>query len=389
MVYSAVIIEKTEAGYTVRGYDLMNPYFTIIPSIVNNNAYKITVLNSNGVVFNDYQTVKLTVPYGYEFNTQQQIVDFLISYERYLIAQGFTFNDVDAQLAETRNWKLSVKEFLFWAQQGWQPGTIVVLSPVSNVVNLITIGSIADGITDSQYGPRIIDQNFKLIKNNEYSVTRSPTDFNVTITNPDSVVGFVELNLVQYEHVLVFDNVTVFNDIIYKPELGNRQYRLKLIGRKTANWDGSLSAPGFIYNSGVVPVWVQGIDYLKGDLVQYKNQYYTALSNIVASAEFNFNDWKLLPATEIKQGLLPNFSTIAVGSQSFYDSHPVIDNNKQIEYSHGLIGFKPRQYLSDLGVSTTTQIEFYKGFIKQKGTANAVNELLTAEFNNLTSNINF
>ena len=37
---------------------------------------------------------------------------------RYLVAQGFTFNDRDGDLGETRNFKLSVKEFLFWTQQG-------------------------------------------------------------------------------------------------------------------------------------------------------------------------------------------------------------------------------------------------------------------------------
>ena len=60
-----------------------------------------------------------------------------------------------------------------------------------------------------------------------------------------------------------------------------------------------------------------------------------------------------------------------------------------MQYSHALIGYKPRQYLADLGLSETTQIEFYKGFIKQKGTANAVNEMLTATFNNLSSDIKF
>ena len=68
----------------------------------------------------------------------------------------------------------------------------------------------------------------------------------------------------------------MFDDVIYQPETGNRQYRLKLIGQKTAAWDGSLYAPGFIYSSGVVASWNQGQDYLQGDIVEYKSQYYTA-----------------------------------------------------------------------------------------------------------------
>jgi hypothetical protein len=388
VTYSAVIVEKTTNGYSVRGYNLNSPYFTIIPSVVNNNGYKITVLNSSGTVFNDYQQIKLTIPYGYEFKNQQQVVDFLISYERYLIAQGFTFNDRDGDLGETRNFKLSVKEFLFWSQQGWKTGSILVMSPVTNSISLTTVGNIVDEITDSQHGSKVVDQNFNLIKNSGYKVLRNPTEFKVTLTD-DNVLALVELNLVQYEHVLTFDNVTVFNDVIYKPELGNRQYRLKLVGQKTDLWDGSLSAPGFIYNSKTIQSWQPGKDYLKGELVLFKNQYYVALNNVAGTTDFSFVYWKQLSSTEIQTGLLSNFSTIAVGSQSFYDSYSELRDNNQLAYSHGLIGYKPRQYLSDLGLSETTQIEFYKGYIKQKGSTNAVDALTKANFNNLSGNISF
>jgi hypothetical protein len=386
VVYSAVIVEKTSNGYSIRGYNLNSPYFTIIPSVVNNNGYKITVLNSSGTVFNDYQKVKLTIPYGYEFKNQQQVVDFLISYERYLVAQGFTFNDRDGDLGETRNFKLSVKEFLFWAQQGWKTGSILVMSPVTNSISLTTVGNIVDEITDSQHGSKIVDQNFNLVKNTGYQILRSPTGFKVTLTD-DNVLALVELNLIQYEHVLTFDNTTVFNDVIYKPELGNRQYRLKLIGQKTDLWDGSLHAPGFIYNSKTIQSWQSGVDYLKGELVLFKNQYYVALNNVAGTTDFNFAYWKQILGSEIQTGLLSNFSTIAVGSQSFYDSYGQLRDNGQLAYSHGLIGYKPRQYLADLGLSETTQIEFYKGYIKQKGSTNAVDALTKANFNNLSGNI--
>lgn len=386
--YSSVIVEKTTNGFTVRGYNLLNPYFTIIPSVVNSNATKIKVLNSEGVVYFDYKPIKLTVPYGYEFKNQQQVVDFLISYERFLIAQGFVFSEIDESLAEVRNFKLSVKEFLFWAQQGWTTGSVLVLSPAGENIRCNTSGAIVDAMQDDQYTTKVLDQNFKLVKNNNYNVMRTPTEFKLSLTN-DQVIGFIDLNLVQYEHVLIFDNATVFNDIIYKPELGNRQYRLKLIGQKTDNWDGSLYAPGFLYNSGEVDAWQSGRDYLKGDLVEFKDQFYVALNNISAADEFKFIDWKLADYGQISKGLLSNFSSIAVKSQSYYDPYGYFNDADQIKYSHGLIGFKPRQYLDDLGVNETSQIEFYKGYIKQKGTPNAFDALTQAQFNNLASDINY
>ena len=389
IVYSAVIVEKTTNGYSVRGYDLFNSYFTIIPSVVNSNASRITVQNRSATIYNNYQNLKLQVPYGYEFTTPQQVSDFLISYERFLVAQGFTFTETDPTLNEIRNFRLSVKEFLYWSQQGWKPGSIIVLSPVAETINAVSVNSITAGIEDSQYGSKVLDQNFGLIKNNNYTVVRTPNTFKLSLNNSASVIAYVEVNLVQYEHALVFDNLTVFNDVIYQPESGSRQYRLKLVGQKTAGWDGSLSPAGFIYNSGIVDTWNQGRDYLKGDLVEYKNQYYTALQDVAANPSFQFQFWQQIDTSQIQTGLLPNFSTLAVQSQGYYDSYSKIRDEDQLSFSHALIGFKPRQYLADLGLSRTTQIEFYKGFIKQKGTANAVNEMLTATFNNLSSDIQF
>jgi len=388
LTYSAVIVEKTSNGFSVRGYDLSSPYFTIIPSVVNNRASKITVLNQTGTIYRDFQKSKITVPYGYEFKSKQQVVDFLVSYQRYLVAQGFTFNDRDGDLGETRNWLLSVREFLHWIQQGWKQGSIIVLSPITNSLKVTTKGNIVDEVTDSQFGSKVVDQNFNLIKRTGYKSFRTAEGFRITLLS-DSMLAFAELNLVQYEHVLIFDNSTVFNDVIYRPELGNRQYRLKLIGQKTAEWDGSLHAPGFIYNSDVIDQWNSGKDYLKGDLVEYKDLRYVALKNTPASINFEFNNWKQLQPGEINSGLLKNFSTIAVGSQSFYDSYGKLKDNNQLEYSHGLIGFKPRQYLDDLGLSLTSQIEFYKGYIKQKGTKNAVDALTNASFNNQLSQLSF
>jgi len=389
ITYSAVIVQKTTNGYSVKGYNLNNPFFTIIPSVTNSRNIQLRVLNETAIIFKDYQRTKLTVPYGYEFKNAQQVVDFLISYERYLLAQGFTFNGRDSDLGEVRDWKLSAREFLFWSQQGWGAGSILVLSPVVNQLTLVTNNAVVDEITNSQVASRILDQNFKLVKNNKYNIIRTATDFQITLAAADSMVGFAELDLVQYEHTLIFDNLTVFNDIIYKPELGNRQYRLKLIGKKTANWDGSLHAPGFVYSSSDIQVWQPGRDYQRGELVQYKSQFWVALEFVIANDDFSWSKWKQIEQAQIKAGLLPNLSTMAVRSQTYYDDYGPFQDSEQLKYSHGLIGYKPRQYLTDLGLSDTTQIELYKGYIKQKGTENAVNQLTKSKFNNINSNINY
>jgi len=388
ITYSAVIIEKSVSGYVVSGYDLTNPYFFIIPSQVNNNAYTITSGNQRGTIYKDFKKAKYTVPYGFEFNTKQQVVDFLVSYQRYLLAQGFIFIDRDNDLKEQKDWILSAKEFLHWSSQGWRPGSVLVLSPVSTVLKVFDREATIDEIKNMPYSSRVLDINFKPIIKNNFTINRENNTFTFT-SNADQTVGFAELDLIQYEHLLILDNITVFNDIIYVPELGNRQYRLKLVGAKTASWNGTLELPGFIYSSDVVDEWASGKDYLKGSVIKYKSRFYTAIKNITASDQFQTNNWQLIPASELKSGMINNFATNAQQGINFYD----IDNqpiNEDLQlFSNGLIGFRNRDYFSNLGIDPTTQSKFYQGFIKQKGTVNALNALKGSVFGNLDTDINF
>ena len=386
ITYSSVIVEASANGYTVSGYDTNNPYFTIIPSLANNNSYAITVLKATGVVYNDFQKYKVTVPYGFEFNNIQQVVDFLVSYERYLRAVGISFTDFDTDLNLQRDFKLSVREFLMWVQQGWAPGSLIVLGPILNRLVINTQSGVIDQVLNQPNSSRLLDTNFNYIKNNQFSVTRDNNRFSIT-ANYGQTIGLASLAVVEYEHVLIFDNTTVFNDIIYKPELGNRQYRLKLVGSKTGSWTGNMNPPGFIYNSPQIATWEPGTDYAKGSLVMYKSFYYAALSNLVATSDFNTTMWRRLPTSEIKTGLLPNFTYNAGKFKQFNDLDNPELQGQFSEYSDSAIGFWPRQYLTDFGINNITQAKFYQGFIKEKGTLNSVTAFTAAGFNNISSNI--
>lgn len=388
IVYSAVIVEKTANGYSVSGYDSSNPYFTIIPSLANNNAYAVQIGQQRGVIYKDFQNKKVTVPYGYEFTTRQQLVDFLVSYGRYLAGQGLRFTDSSAELKDRKDWILSVKEFLHWSQQGWQPGNLIILSPASSSLRVATPMGVVDHITNTINGSKLIDQQFGTIKSNQFTVVRTDNEFKVSVLDGRTIC-LAELEVVQYEHSLIFDNTTVFNDIIYKPELGNRQFRLKLVGNKTNDWTGEMNPPGFIYNNETVDQWQSGKDYKKGSIVDFKEQYYTALENIIASDEFDRNQWRLIDKSSIKTGLLPNFAYNAEKFQEIYNIDETPADIDLLNYGSGLIGFRERSYLSDFGLDNVSQVKFYQGYIKDKGTKNSINALTSAELNNTKSEINY
>ena len=390
-VYSAVIVQKVDNGYAISGYNTQNPYFTIIESVANANAESVTVLDKTVKLYNDSKRSLTLIQYGTVFSNIQQVSDFIVSYQRYLETVGFVFDYYDPDLLETRNFRTSVKEFVTWSQQGWANGTIIVLNPAANKLVLRTAGTIVDEINNVPGGSRVLDQNFLPIKNNVFNVVRKENattgnEFSISTLN-GSIICFANLNLVRYEHVLIFDNRSDFGDIIYVPSQGLRQYRMKLIGSKTGNWTGALSAAGYVYNNTRVDDWQSGQDYLVGDIVNFNNNYYTALKSIPAKNQFDVNDWSAINRNQLKTGLLPSFGLQAQQFENIYDiDKPPTDENIQL-FSAGLIGFRPRNYFTDLGITTTNQAKFYQGFVKEKGSLNSITALTKASFNNVTGNI--
>jgi hypothetical protein len=384
-VYSAVIVEKSNQGWTVTGYNLRNPFFTIIPSETSGTYYNISVLDTAATIYQQFRSEKIIIPYGFEFTSRQQVVDFLVSYQRFLVAQGFVFDNYDNTLAVVRDWILSAKEFLTWSLQGWGPGNVLVLSPVVDKLNIVSTDAVVDSLVNSVYDSQLMGPNFNVLKKNDFSVLRDNSRTSI-YTISGQTVAFADLSLVQYEHVMIFDNVTVFNDILYKPELGNRQYRLKLVGSKTDNWDGQLTPPGFLHVDSRYQAWQPNQEYRKGDSVEYRNRVYVAMQNISPDVNFNFNSWKESD-TIVESGLVPNFALLASRLTEFYNVDSETLDENLARFSSGLIGYRTRTYLSELGLDETSQLKFYQGMIKHKGTLNAMEALIKGDFDDISSSI--
>ena len=396
LVYSGVIVERVVNGYSVSGFDAGNPFFNIIPSVSNNNSSSITVGNISAKIYNEHLQTVTVIPYGTEFTSAQQVVDFLVSYQRYLTAVGFVLTDYNSDLGRQQDFILSAEEFLYWAQQGWENNTIIVLNPVTSKLKLLSTYTVVDEITNSVNGCRLLDQNFTPIKTSSITIVRdsifdpsqiNPTNvFTLNIINGTSVC-LARLNLVQYEHVLIFDNVDNFGDIIYIPSQGTRQYRLKLTGEKTGAWNGMLSATGYVYSNPTIIQWQINYDYKVGDIITFGGNYYTAPADIPANSKFDVTQWIQIQYSDIQTGLLPSLGHNAQKFVNYYDvDNPPQEKNLQL-FSAGLIGFRERPYLTDLGISIPNQTKFYQGFVKQKGSVNSIQALTKAEFDNVQGTI--
>jgi hypothetical protein len=386
-IYSAVIVQKTSTGYQISGFDKIRPYFLTIPSKASGNSYGLTVGQLTGIIYKDAQDTVTSFPYGTIFSTHQQVVDFLISYGRYLINQGFIFNDLLADNQTVSDWTLAAKEFLFWDQQNWGNNTVIGLTPTGTSVNYSNVFGVVDKITNDQSYTKVIDSDGTTLTGRDYRVYRDDNNFSISLKNPQKGIHLLDIFIVQYEHCLVFDNSTVFNDILYDEQVGSRQFRLRLDGVKTQGWNGSLYAPGFLVNYSDVANWTSYTDYYTGDIVLFKNQYYAARNFIPGAVKFNSTDWYKISGDLLKKQLIPNMTSNAAQFTNFYDPDTAdLNTSADIQSKHAT-GFQDRQYFTNLGLDRTSQYKFYLGMITQKGTQAVLNAFLRNQQKNIDSEI--
>ena len=376
----------------------------------------------------DRDTV-LTVPYGTVFTTVQEVVDFLTGYGEWLKDQGFIFDDFNDTLSAVTNWDTSAKEFMFWTTQNWSTNPNIIdwtpnkLIPTGTIVkyngeyykavNVQTASAVfisgdylklqdinATGNAVISLSPAANKLTFTAdmaviddIKNtfNTYEIfkvdgtTLHPSDLESIrqgntvsyIPRGNNAIYNASFYLVQKEQIVILDNVTMFNDVIYNPASGYRQERIKVSGFVASQWFGGFEIPGFIYDRAEIQEWQPYTDYYPGEIVK-QGQFYLQAdpdgSIVQGTATLDTNQWFLLPAKPEAQ-LLPNWSYKASQFQDFYN----LDNDNfdtgQQKIAQHLIGYQDRQYLDNIIQDKVSEFQFYQGFIKEKGTQNSLNKL--------------
>ena len=400
--YGGVIVERSDKGYKVYGYDLLNPVFYTIPGDPNGLKARVGIgskgspfevwrpntryfvgdivlyeLNNqfyrcirehvssssldaeNWVSINrptiQYQlsVTKLqqakqgapiqTVRYGTEFTTVQQVFDFLIDYERFLVSEGFVFDKYDAEANDTVDWTWSGKEFMSWVLSVPGRGEIIALSPAATQLKFRTeFGRIepVEQIVQGVYS--LLNRDGIQINPRDTVVSRFDGELEIIPYNLESVNTYLysaRFFLTEVEHIIIIDNATIFNDIIYDPLFNIAQQRLRMSAVRARGWQGRFDAPGFIVT---------------------ENQ------------------------------LLPNYDKLVDQIRYIFD----IDKSSLVqkqwrEYGYHNIGYQERDYLNQLIISEKSQLNFYQGMIRQKGTASSFNKLLRSEFITRTSDLFF
>lgn len=423
--YSGVIVEKVNTGFKITGYDSVVPKFTYREAYVSqadyplsvggvserysewtsgsfynngavalylNNFYRSISSHTAGDTFDttlwrklpslptvgaveilrrrNFQSKESYLPYGTILPTVQSVVDFLLGYQEHLISLGFIFEEYDAELQGSKDWLTSSKEFMYWTQHNWAEGSLIVLSPSAEKINFNYQIGVPDNILDSFYNYEVKRGDGTSIPTNFINVKRSYQNFVIESISEDFGIYFIKLYQILKEHVVVFDQRTIFNDIIYDQTSGYRQERIKSRGFRTVDWDGNFITPGLIYDDAKIQDWQPFVDYNLGDIVFYKGYNWTSKRNQTSDELFDEINWEKLD-TEVKQQLIPNFDFRINQFEDFYN----LDNDglqsSQQNLGRHAIGYQKRNYLENLSEDSVTQFKIYQGFIRDKGTANA------------------
>jgi len=385
VVYSSLIIEQLESGFSVYGYSNVQPYFPIVVSTINGITQTVSAGGISVVVPAQYTSNIVNIPYGYNFSNSTIVVDFILSYGVYLNKSGLIFDAV--QNGYTLNWSQMAQEFLYWSQQGWAPGTIINLNPGATKITAYRPGAVVAAITSITPENMLTDQNKQSIKSRDLIIQRYGDSF-VISSATNQTISYLDLKFTNYENMAVLDNVSIFNDLIYDTTTAERQNRIEWKASISSEWDGTLNAQGFILNQNNVIQWQPNVKYTKGEIVIYKNNYWSALNIVQPSTTFEYASWVKSNYAMIDPGLLPNIANKAdqqANSYNIYDANLARDNDL---LAYGLIGFRPRQYMVDLNLDDVSQIQIYQDFIASKGTRLSAELFTRANLNKETGQYN-
>jgi hypothetical protein len=430
LAYSGVIVEKTEGGWFISGYDSLKPYFSYYEAAPNQKDPVITVGGVSetfvewepGKIYNNGQIVKYKndfyraikthtssdefelsqwkklpniplvggiearrrrnfntlverkISYGTKLTSIQAVVDFLLGYEQYLKYQGFSFEGYDTENQVSQDWTTSAKEFMFWTKHNWAIGALITLSPAASSIAISVPVGVVENLLDSFYDYQVFKSDGAVLDPKFLNVKRSFQKVVVETTNTTDGIYFLRLHYVLKEHVALFTDRTVFNDVIYDKPTGYRQERIKTQGFRTTDWDGDYTSPGFLFDNVNIDAWQPFTDYKLGDIVEYQSRYWTSQENQLGAEIFDDTKWSRLDSTPSKQ-LVANFDYRINQFDDYYEVASEGIGQSQRDLARHAIGYQDRYYLQELAEDPVTQFQLYQGFIREKGTINSITKV--------------
>jgi len=300
-----------------------------VMTTISNPRTQMKRFNVRGVDFPYFATgsgVFVDIEYGRFFDTSSEVINFMLSYGRALVQDGWVFEYQDETTGMIFDWLTGARLFAEWVLRNSQPELINPLdlldfdtftyTPIAKQAVLVSeTGQISnvESVMFGAYG--ILDKNAEPIDQNLTTVVRNVDT--MTVTSQEDMYA-VRAFVTEYQHVVFFSNITKFNDIIYDPVLALYHKLLKVETYRTDNWEGRPEADGFVISDGK---------------------------------------------------MYPNFEKQAFDFVRYYDRFNTVDDPVKRDQARNLYGWYPNDaYMDAIGAEDRSRFDYYRGMIKAKGT---------------------
>jgi len=257
--------------------------------------------------------------YGHQFNSPQEVVEFIVDYGRNYTDNGWVYENDD--------WIDVAKRFAVWSQTA-TTGQIFVDVASGNSLNLQSTFGHMNNIQKLVYG------GYSLLDIAGMPITEFDTyrfDGDISVKSPHLIFG-LRATIVDIQHAVFISNRTRFNDLVYDPFTGLRQKRLEIKSLRTKEWAGRLDTPGYIAS---------------GDK------------------------------------LVPNFEKSTKDFIRYYDMLDPVSDPKFRDQAFNLYGWYYRDYAREMNINEVMSLEFHKNSIREKGTRRAVSGFSISKNNNI------
>jgi len=278
---------------------------------------KFTIGGIDYFYYSNKTNTIIEYPYGHEFSSPHEVVEFIADHGNYMNDQGWEYTDDD--------WIDVAKRFAVWSQSA-KTGQIFVDVPSGNTLTLNSSFGHMTEIQKLKYGGySLLDIAGIPIK--DFDTFRF--DEKITVKSNELIFG-IRANIIDYQHAVFISNKTRFNDLVYDPFTGLRQKRLEIKTLRSKEWAGRIDTPGYIV---------------------------------------------------LNDSLIPNFEKYTKDFSKYYNMHSPLSDPKLYNQAFNLYGWYYRDYMREMNINEILALKFHKNAIREKGTRRGVSGFSTAKTN--------
>jgi len=320
LFFGAVKLVKTATGAVVSGYDNSKQVFTYRMPAKNSRKSILTIDDERIEKYKNFEEYDSVRNYNTEIIGLQNLYDFLVGYGHKLNTQGWL-----------PDWTNSAARAIEWASNAIV-NDIYYVTPSTRQIE-IRDGDMGyfDNVNKKYDGVyNVLDRNGGQISSNKIIILRDVLNNEdpatvISIRETDTEIYGIRLYKVNLEHLVIVDNSTDFDDVVYSPALGLRHKRIIWRGSRTRDWNGKLYSPGYIVTDNTI---------------------------------------------------INNFDTTAREIDQYYGPGNTINNQQLIDVARFNIGYNKPEWSLYTDLDDDTVFNFTKGSLKYKGTKVAVDAFM-------------